>query len=214
MASTGDAVCDVCNTALGPTDGYLVPNQRVVVSEAYWVHAFQTGGDLVDLFGISDRKQLTQIFADRVQMRGQDGTPWRICDDCTELVVADWAQARSDLLRGTEPESARLEPAEFVVTAARAWEQVYGWWPKKVVKRTKVLDECDLCRKPIGETETVAFLRAGLIADWRRDNVLETDPVRPPRTRAAQPEASGWLACVPCQARLFARLYRLGTPPD
>jgi hypothetical protein len=209
MASTGTKVCDVCNTALGPTDGYLVSNQAVVVSEAYWVRAFEAGRGLIDIFGVNDRKQLTRMFSERLQIRAQDRTPWLICDGCTELVLADWVEARSHLLRGTEPESASVEAAAFVLPAARAWERVYGWWPKKAVKPVRAVGECDLCRKRIAETEQVAFLKTELVADWRRDGVLETDPVRPPRSPAPNPEATGWLACEPCQARLFARLYRL-----
>lgn len=97
-----------------------------------------------------------------------------------------------------------------MLPAARAWERVYGWWPKKVVKRAKAVDECDLCRKPIWGTEQVTFLKSEVIADWREDGVLDADPVRPLRVPETNPDVTGWLACAPCAARLFARLYRLG----
>ncbi|MBO0691013.1 MAG: hypothetical protein J2P40_15775 [Candidatus Dormibacteraeota bacterium] len=97
-----------------------------------------------------------------------------------------------------------------MLPAARAWERVYGWWPKKVVKRAKAVDECDLCRKPIWGTEQVTFLKSEVIADWREDGVLDADPVRPLRVPETNPDVTGWLACAPCAARLFSRLYRLG----
>jgi hypothetical protein len=123
------SVCDVCNAELEPTEGYLAPNQAVVGSEAYWVTAFKSGRGLTELFNMGER-QLTTLFSERLQVRAQDGTPWRICENCIELIIADWPAGRSHAESGTEPENAKVEPAEFVLPAARAWERVYGWWPK------------------------------------------------------------------------------------
>lgn len=196
--------CDSCHATPAPGAGFLLSNAQVVVSEAYWVRSFQLSHQMAEL--LLDRDQQEQYFHNRLTARAADHTPWRICDDCTELFLADWARARSHLRHGTRPPDTPVKPADFVLPAARAWERVFGWWPG-VVARPEPADACDLCDRPVSDAERAAFLKATLLAGWRRDAVLAADPLRPARPGGRG--GPGWLACGPCCARLFARLYRL-----
>lgn len=201
------APCDSCGLRLARSAGHLLATPQVLTSEAYWCHLIRITAPNLD--GLSRRAQ-EDVFAQLLRGREHDRTPWLICDGCTELFLADWPSAREHVLRGTHPRGPgrlrnRFGLADYVLPAARAWIRERGWWPVTVVAPIAATDDaCDLCAKPVWAKETVSFLKPDVVAEWNRAGVLETRAAPPRRSRGRR----GWLACEPCLAGVFARLYR------
>lgn len=180
----------------------------MLFSEAYWRHSFRLSAGLID--DLPDRATQERYFAGLLRRRERDRTPWRVCDECTELFVADWPQARAHVVDGTIPRGPgrfrrRLRVADYISPAARAWTQERGWWPAGVLAPEEVDDHCDLCAKPVWRNETVTFLTPDTVAEWRRAGLLTRDPAQPPRRSGGE---ANWVSCLPCTARLVSQSHR------
>lgn len=194
-------VCDCCNAALDPTDGYYLPTKSVVLSERYWVSALSKMKGQMDAFGMSESQRLDAFHGYVVNMAGQS-TGWSVCENCSEFFFIDREEARAYAAAGrTPPGSGKVDPGGCIQYAAQGFEQVFGYWPP-TVNQPAIEDTCAFCRKKIYVNDFCFSISEEVLARHRAARTIEDDPVRPP-----QPHDGGmaWSMCTPCAARMAAR---------
>ncbi|MGW8946577.1 hypothetical protein [Streptomyces koyangensis] len=195
-------VCDICGSSTTRSASYHLPTRHVVISEAYWRSAFQLVVGMMSALGRDERAQ-AGVFDELISQSGNSGTPWLVCEECSEWFVFDRPGAREHARRGTAPEgSGPVAPSGFAPFAAAAWEHVVGRWPASV-QQPAVIDTCDFCAKKIYQGELCGRIGTEAAEAHLASGVLQTPPLSPPR-----PAQQGWLSCLICTSRVQARVDR------
>jgi hypothetical protein len=210
--------CDVCNIDMKAIEGYVLTTSQVATSEAYWTHQIET---LRRVFPRAlGATELERQLPGRIQFVTFQTGAWLICEECSELFVFDRAIARpspspaapdGDIRQARSEKLDQTDLDRCTVTAARAWERVFGQWPTAAVERPDwavPTDSCDLCGKDLYSMDAVAFLSKEEVKNSLRQGFIDNGPVRPPRSRDGR---SGWFLCMSCVARSVARRSR---PPS
>ncbi|MBV9844431.1 MAG: hypothetical protein JOZ47_05100 [Kutzneria sp.] len=180
-----------------------------MLSEAYWRSAFAGIKRTTSKLDINESQRL-KVFHHALIHAGGQRSPWSICEDCSEFFTFDRDKARSYAARGAEPpECGPVDPSQFTIFAAAAWEHVFGRWPA-TVQQPEVDDSCDLCAKKIYRGEVaVGHLTKERFERLRADGIVDNAPLSPPR-----PEGEHWVACVVCLNRILAKSHRAKTRPE
>jgi hypothetical protein len=205
-----DGVCDSCNTDLDPAMGYYLATSNVVLSESYWRNYFANSPMLkmMELMDFNETQRLN-AFSEALRFLGGQKSPWSICENCSEFFVFDRDVARSCAIRGTDPpKCGAVDPAEFNLFAAAAWEHVVGRWPANV-RQPEVGDSCDLCAKKIYRGEILGYIGREQMQRMRQDGIIDGAPLSPPR-----PDGDRWAICSLCLGRQLARSHRMRRRPS
>lgn len=193
--------CDSCNMTLARAQGYYLSTATIVMSESFWRSHIALFKVMLDIVSSDERAQL-RGFDLVLRNAAGNRTPWLICEDCSEFFLFDRDEARSYVIRATEPpDTGPVDPGECATVAAAGWEHVFGRWPANV-KQPELVDSCDLCAKKIYREETAGFMGRTQLDRFRAIGAIEEPPLSP-----ARPDGT-WLACRMCLNRLLARIHR------
>jgi hypothetical protein len=201
-----EGFCDSCGDVLHVPTAYYLVTSDVVRSESYWLSAFDKQKSGTSYLSGS---QQASLFGTRLRLMAGQGSPWSICESCSDLFVFDRDVARSHAEQNsTPPHSGPVEMDECVVYAAAAWERVFGYWPAGVAPPT-IVGSCGLCRKNVYLGEVSTFVPAAQMERLRQDRIVDREPVSAP-----QPDGDdmGWTVCLPCVARQLGRQHRRSRP--
>ena len=198
-----DKHCDICDVNMSRLDGYYLPTKQIVASGAYWRHKYEALKDFAQPLEFDEHRQLSMFDASVVNTASQ-GTPWLVCENCSEGFIFDRREARSCAVRdGIPKDDGPVDPSACVVFAAPEWEHVFGRWPA-TVRQPNIVGSCDLCAKKLYAGGMASSIGRSGMEQLRANGVIESAPLSPPH-----PDTDTWRICPICLARLLARRDRL-----
>jgi hypothetical protein len=198
------SVCDICARSLEPGCGYYLATWAVVVSEAFWRYHYAR---LKKLYGprAGDEGQQMTVFSGGISRAAGSVTPWLVCEECSEFFVFDRTRARACAIAGEAPQgNGPVRPDGCTLTAAAAWEHVYGYWPASV-EQPRVTGSCDLCDKKMHAGEMAGSVSLTQMQSLRAAGIITEPVLSPPR-----PDSGTWIICAICLVAILSRQQRLG----
>lgn len=210
----GYHVCDICNDELDLDACYWLTTAQVVVSEAYWVDKLATAVRVMGPLVLVDGKPQIGFFNSSVELAGRHDTPWAVCERCSPLFMVDRDEARQYALGRTAPPGCQpVPPGDYVLIAARAWEQVFGQWPSSVTQPAAGTSDCPACGKKLYRDEIVYGLTAEVFENWCVAGYFGREPQQRPQPGAVTDPNAGalenrWTVCQSCAALGLAGLHR------
>lgn len=123
------ATCDVCNTSINWTDGYVLATKDVATSPSYWDYAFRNQWSYTH--GIDETGDTVSMLAMQ-QAAQSDG--WLICESCSCLFQFDRASAKQYAKRQSAkpPGVGPCDVQRVALAAGQAWQKLYGKWPASI----------------------------------------------------------------------------------
>ena len=113
--------CDVCNTTIEFSDGYVLNTKQVVGDEAYWKYMLENSP--LD-------EELLAMYA---QQQAMQSSGWLLCESCSSMFSFDRSAAKSYAKRQSDPPgSGSVDASVAMAAAARAWRTKHGRFPSWV----------------------------------------------------------------------------------
>ncbi len=88
--------CDLCNTGLSTSDGYLFTTKELVVNQEFWKRRLSLYSSLFKM--LPTREDRVLAFLDTVHDACASKTPWLLCEECSK-VSSGRESAKSDAQR-------------------------------------------------------------------------------------------------------------------